>query len=290
MKPRHFGALSVCAALPVLASFACSGETRVDLLAPVVSEQGGVSGEGAVSGAGAAELGATGGTAGAAGSPAETHLVHRYSFNGEGTRAVDSLGGAEGTLEGGAVLDGAGHAVLDGKKSYIDLPDNLISGSSDTTLFAWLSWNGGGCWQRAFDFGSNDGSSGDVGNATTSLFATPLRCPGTGPATDFQTTERGLGSVDSDDPFPVLQNSSLAVVLDVTNGEIRLYSGGKPLGVSPLVTPSHLNGVNDWLGRSQWVQDPHLRGSYDEFRIYDLAMDDAMVQAVDAAGPEVVNP
>ncbi len=262
MTARHFGALSVCVALPLLGSLACSGETRVNLLDPISTS----------------------------GSADQTRLIHRFSFNGEGTRAIDSLGGAEGTLENGAVLDGAGHAVLDGKNDYVDLPDDLLSGSSDATLIVWLSWNGGGCWQRAFDFGSNDGSAGDVGNATTSLFATPLRCPGTGPATDFQTTERGLGSVDSDEPFPVLQNSSLAVVLDVTKREIRLYAAGKPLGTSPLVTPSHLSGVNDWLGRSQWVQDPFLRGSYDELRIYDAAFDDAMIEAIAAAGPDLPAP
>jgi hypothetical protein len=44
--------------------------------------------------------------------------------------------------------------------------------------------------------------------------------------------------------------------------------------------------VNDWLGRSQWVQDPALRGSLDEFRIYDVALDDDTLDAVDAAGPD----
>lgn len=290
MKSRHAGALSLCAALALL-GVACSGNTRVDLLPPLTSEHGASGAGGAAIGAGG--TGATGeaaSNAGALDSPGGMHLTHRFSFDGEGTRAVDSLGGTQGTLEGGAVLDGAGHAVLDGKQGYIALPDHLITGASDATLIAWLSWNGGGCWQRAFDFGSNDGSAGEVGNATSSLFVTPLRCPGFGPATLFQSSERDFGSVDSDEPFPVLQKTSLALVLDVTNHEMRLYSGGKRLGSHELGSSSRLNGENDWLGRSQWVQDPYLRGSYDEFRIYDVALDDATLEAVDAAGPDTVRP
>ena len=175
---------------------ACSGETRVSLLTPSI----------------AADAAAQD----AAGAPNSTSLIHRFSFTGQSREAIDSIGGADGTLENGAVLDGAGHVVLDGADDFVDLPDGLISGLDSATLVGWLSWNGGRCWQRVFDFGSNDGSSdgGEVGNATTSVFATPLRCPELGPAAAFELNEAIVGAVDGFTPFPVLQNTSLAVVLD----------------------------------------------------------------------------
>jgi len=251
-------------ALTFAAWLVACGETHVTLLAPIVTD------------------------AAAPPALAPSHLIHRYSFDGDGTRAVDSVGSADGRLQGGAVLDGAGHATLDGTDDYIDLPNGLLSGSSDATLIAWLAWNGGPCWQRVFDFGSTDAGEDQVGNATSSLFATPKRCPGTGPATSFTTVSNEFGSVDSDIAFPVLSVSALAVVVDSNAHELRLYAAGESLGKGKTQPLALLSDENDWLGRSQWVQDTYLRGTYDEFRIYDAALSDADLAALEAAGPDAL--
>lgn len=241
----------------------CSGETRVTLLAPIVGDA-------------------------ATSTPrSASHLIHRYSFDGEGTRVVDSVGAAHGSLENGAVLDGAGHATLDGVDDYVDLPNGLLSGLTDATLVAWLAWNGGPCWQRVFDFGSSDAGEGVVGNATSSLFVTPKGCPGPGPSTAFETTAV-LGSVDSDTPFPVLQTAVIAVVSDTTRQELRLYAAGAPLGTGKAEPLALLSDDNDWLGRSQWVQDLYMSGMYDEFRIYDQALSNADLAALETAGPDAL--
>jgi hypothetical protein len=225
--------------------------------------------------------------------PSATHLIHRYnfaSFGGDNTRIVDLVGGQNGVLKGGATLDGAGHATLDGHDDYVDLPNGLVSSLTNATLIAWLSWNGGNCWQRVFDFGSTDTGEDTANSATTSIFATPLRCPGSGPATAYETTTELLGHVDSDTPFPQLQNVPIAVVYDVTGGQMRLYAAGTLLGTGMAAPLSMLSDVNDWLGRSQWIQDDHLQGTYDEFRIYDIALSPAELAAVEKAGPDVVDP
>jgi len=266
------------AALLASAMLLGCGETRVTLLAPLVEHAD----------SGSADAGAP-----IDARDAETptplnaeHLIHRYSFDGEGSRVVDSVGTAHGSLQGGAVLDGAGHASLDGVDDYVNLPNGLISRLTDVTLVAWLAWNGGNCWQRVFDFGSSDNGEDAVGNATTSLFATPKRCPGTGPATSFETTASRIGSVDSDTAFPVLKVSVLALVVDARAQQLRLYAAGEPLGTGKAGPLSLLSDENDWLGRSQWVQDEYLRGTYDEFRIYDAALSDADLAGLEAAGPD----
>ncbi len=266
---------------------ACTSETRVTLLEPVLTDAANPLPEAAAPDSGTPEAGR--GLGGAA-ATATSHLIHRYSFGGEGTLVVDSVGGADGVLMGGATLDGFGHVALDGKDDYANLPNGLLSSLTDATVIAWLSWNGGPCWQRVFDFGSTDVGEDVVGNATTSLFATPLRCPGTGPATLFGTSTANLGSVDSDTPFPVLQNLPIAVVINVTGNELRLYAAGALLGTNPVAALSALSDVNDWLGRSQWIQDDHLRGTYDEFRIYDSALSPSELAAVEKAGPDAVVP
>jgi hypothetical protein len=267
----------------------CTSETRVSLLERVLADAATPMPDAAPPGTAGSEAGA-GRDGVSADAATGSHLIHRYSFSGEGTRVVDSVGGADGVLMAGATLDGAGHAALDGLDDYVDLPNGLVSSLHDATLLTWLSWNGGACWQRVFDFGSTDMGEDRVGNATTSIFATPLRCTGAGPATLFETTTANLGSVDSDTPFPVLQNRPIAVVFDVTGGELRLYAAGSLLGTGTVAPLSLLSDVNDWLGRSQWIQDQHLRGTYDEFRIYDSALSSAELAAVEKAGPDAVIP
>lgn len=284
-------ASSLIALLTSVWLVAC-GETHVVLLEPLAG-QGGAGAPVDVSVAGNGGIGGalTGNSGGEAGAPPTMnfgHLIHRYTFDGEGTLVVDSVGSADGSLMGGAMLDGAGHVTLDGTDDYVNLPKGVISGLTDVTLIAWLAWNGSrACWQRAFDFGSSDAGEGNVGNATSSLFATPLRCPGTGPATAFETKDGIRSSVDSDAPFPVLNNAELAVVVDSKAQELRLYAAGELLGTGKGVSLTQLTVENAWLGRSQWVQDPALRGTYDEFRIYDAVLTDAELAAL-AAGPDAL--
>ena len=274
-------ALRFAALLPCALFCACGGETRVTLLAPISAQAG----AGSVSDAGASS------GADAAPGPPPPHLIHRYSFDGQDTRVVDSIGSADGRLQGGALLDGAGHVTLDGKDDYVDLPNGLLSGLRDATLIAWLAWSGGPCWQRVFDFGSTDAGEDQVGDATSSLFLTPKRCPGTGPATSFTTTRNEFGSVDSDTPFPVLELAAIAVVVDAAKEQLRLYAAGEPLGTGVAPSLARLSDENDWLGRSQWVQDTYfMRGTYDEFRIYDVALSDSDLAVLEAAGPDSLAP
>ena len=51
------------------------------------------------------------------------NLVNRYSFTSD---AADSVGGAHGTLLGGATISG-GAVVLNGSGAYVDLPNGLVS-------------------------------------------------------------------------------------------------------------------------------------------------------------------
>jgi len=72
-------------------------------------------------------------------SNAQGDLRHRYSFTNGDTTAVDSVGGEDGTLKGGASI--SGNAVqLDGSGGYVDLPPDLITGYTDLTFEAWFTF------------------------------------------------------------------------------------------------------------------------------------------------------
>ena len=57
------------------------------------------------------------------------NLTHRYNFNSD---ARDSVGGADGVLQGGASVSG-GALVLDGISGYLALPANLVTGYAAIT-------------------------------------------------------------------------------------------------------------------------------------------------------------
>jgi len=101
-------------------------------------------------------------------------LVHRYSFDGTGTVATDSVGAADGTVVG-ARLARTGSVVLAGGSTdqYVDLPNGIIHPLIDATIEVWLTWDGGTGWQRIFDFGSSNAPEGSRGGAVTTLFLTP---------------------------------------------------------------------------------------------------------------------
>src|SRR5215216_6251071 len=108
-------------------------------------------------------------------SPLETSLLHRYSFDGDGSLVPDSRGAADGQAVG-VVLPGTGQLPLAGERSgqFVDLPNNIVRGLGDATFEVWLTWDGGAAWQRIFDFGNGDEGEGTQGaNGTTYLFLTP---------------------------------------------------------------------------------------------------------------------
>jgi hypothetical protein len=289
------------AAVLVSGSSACGEKVEVRLLEKTppglggagVTSFGGVAGSDGAQGTGAELDAGSEGSAGAGavvgGSPDASigdSLIHRYDFAGTGTVVADLVGGADGTLEGGATLDGDGWVTLDGADDYVNLPNGLISSLTSVTLVAWLEWDGGVCWQRIFDFGSNDQGEDMVGNGTSSLFLTPANCP-----RSVLELSLELASVRIDllgpQSMPSTRAVQVAVVIDGESEEAGVYLDGAPFveAVFPL-SLGEVDDVNAWLGRSQWVQDFNLRGRYDEFRIYSAALAPDQIEEIWERGPD----
>lgn len=239
-------------------------------------------------------------------------LVHRYQFDDASNSPVvlDSVGGANGQLvnlnAGGATnnFNGAGQLLLSGgaagstSAGYVNLPDGLVSGLQSVTIEAWVTWNGPATtlWQRIFDFGRNAAVDAS-GNPLEDAFANPgesyfFMTPDSG-NDDFPrfTVLQGTGlePIDVDSPllFPIGTETHLAVVYDPPDGVTRMYINGMRVRASGAPLPlSVVKDINDWLGRSQFAQDPFFAGSFDEFRIYDGALLDADIAASYTNGPE----
>jgi hypothetical protein len=196
-------------------------------------------------------------------------LSLRYDFSGSGTMVQDRVGSAHGTILGGAQLDGSGGLTFDGNNDFVNMPNGLLSSRTSVTVMAWLSWGGGACWQRVFDFGSNSGGEDGVGNVATGLFELngSLRATNAGALTVGTSTQ-------------------VALVLDGARATIAAYINGVAMGETTVNWQlSQLNDVNNWLGRSQWMQDAFLQGRLDEFRIYATALSSSEIAALNARGP-----
>lgn len=294
---------------------ACSGQTTVDLLpvrtetvggasgstyGGIVSSIGGVSGStlgGTVSNAGGSTPTAS---AGRSGLPAE--LIHRWDFSGTGVEVSDRVGGAFGTVVGGAALDGNGHLSITDGVSYVALPTRLLSstGTSSITIAAWVTWFGGASWQRVFDFGSTTTNDGLPGQANAQFYFTPRFEPRQffSVLLDNDSSSEGQAVVEGTVGFPVKAVTSIAVVLDgdeqAGTSTLRLYLDGARIGESSALDLrlSEFDDQNCWLGQSQWAQDSepltHWNGEFDEFRIYARALSEREVANLSLADPSAL--
>jgi hypothetical protein len=215
-------------------------------------------------------------------------LVHRYNFNGTGTQVTDSVGTAHGTVVN-AQLSGSGTLVLAGGTSgqYVDLPDHILSSLTSATLEIWVTWSGGNNNQRILDFGSNQQVSGKY-QAVTTVIISPNSAPdGTARLRVSYSHDVSAGStfVDATSTLATGSMQQIVAVFDGPAGTMSMYLNGALVGqTTGLEALSLINDNNNWLGKSQYSDDPGFAGTYHEFRIYNAPLTAAQVQAVYTAG------
>lgn len=224
-------------------------------------------------------------------SPLASSLLHRYRFDGLGNVALDSIGAAPGPIVN-ASLTGTGSLTLNGGHSlqYVNLPNDIIHGLNDATFEAWLTWGGGGAWQRIFDFGNSSGgedmpviipgTTSSTYSGTSYLFLTANAA--TDSSRGLESGLRVAYSLDGvgdeevcfgTEGLPKGVPTHVAVVIDSEAKTIALYQDGALLDECPLSRPlSDIDDANNWLGRSNFTADQDLAASYDEFRIYTAAL------------------
>lgn len=321
MALPNLARLGVCVAL----AFGCSSQSieavgnaaclTAQTVGPCAGTGGTSLGSGGASTGGTSSGGAvaSGGTDDNAGAPGAGEgagsLIHRFSFDGTGTAVKDSVGAADGVVVN-AVLDEQGSVSvaddrIEGNEAadqFVDLPNQLLSTLRNATLEVWLTWAGGGPWQRILDFG--DDTVGVEGSRTTGagktyLFVTPLTPTivdtMTGKSTGgavlrvaFQAARVHEVQLDATRSVPRNLKTHVAVVVDSDAAQMRVYMDGElenamtfPADSLPLI-----NDVNDWLGRSNFWYDPGFNGAFHEFRIYSSALNAAQIRRSFEAGSE----
>jgi len=245
-------------------------------------------------------------------------LIHRYSFNdaagdASGAELTDSVGGAHGVVRGaGAVFSGSGLDLPGGDSgvaAYGDLPNNLISPHSAVTVEGWVAVDATTQpWARVFDFGSTESADGngevtDVGNtngggtAGLDYFFLSATINGTDygqQRVEVRNEDPAGGGISTFDSASATTAGSFFhyAVTWADNGDgtstLNYWRDGEQKVTDAISTStlSDLNDVNSWLGRSTWLNDGNLDGTFDEFRIYNTALTGDQVAASMAAGPD----
>ncbi len=52
------------------------------------------------------------------------------------------------------------------------------------------------------------------------------------------------------------------------------------------ITLANIDDRNNWIGQSQWQDNPVFHGNYDEFRSYDVALDGCQLHTLLVRGPQ----
>ncbi|WP_428308103.1 LamG-like jellyroll fold domain-containing protein [Lacipirellula sp.] len=224
---------------------------------------------------------------------ASAALKHLYTFN-DGT-VTDSVGGANGTLEAGAVVV-AGQLTLSGSGQFANLPAATIgiNAYTKTTLELWVNAapasNNQFTMAAAFGRHGNAGAGEDANLGYDYIMVQPTR--GGGELFSRVAITDGTYSEETGVNGSILAGTGqkyLAVTIDsagVDNTTLSYYINGALIGTA--------NGTDDladvgnavaYLGKSVYANDPYFTGSINEFRIHDTILTPAQIAASSTAGP-----
>jgi fibronectin type 3 domain-containing protein len=165
---------------------------------------------------------------------------------------------------------------LDGTEDFVTLPSR-VADSDEITIAAWVKWNGGGAWQRIFDFGTGTWSY---------LYLTPSSANGT---LRFGIKLGGEQFVEAPG---LVAGTWTHVAVTLGGNTATLYVNGSPVASNSAVTikPSDFKPGANFIGKSQWGGDPLFNGRIDEFRIYNHALSAGAVAALAAQTSETTPP
>jgi len=201
-------------------------------------------------------------------------LTHRYSFTSD---ASDSIGGANGSLQGAATISSGALQLTGGNADYLQLPAGMLTNYNAVTVDSWATLAAGNNWARLWEF--TDLSDG----VQQEFFFAPGWNPNPPNANVYNLgAPRGAGITT---PTPIV-NQTVHITCTYGDGWMQVYTNAVLMGsVANVVAPANTAGQDSsTIGHSPF-NDPGINGSMDEFRIYRGRLSAEEITASDILGP-----
>jgi hypothetical protein len=212
-----------------------------------------------------------------------TTLPDLSGKNHDGTLA-GATGFAAGQV-GNALVLTATNGIDGGTSSggYATLAAGLLLGATEMTVSAWFKINstvGYDNFQRVFDFGTS--------SSTSSMYFTPRNASGLPQFTIRFRPEAGAeikqDLISTGSAIAANVWYHVAVLLDATGGHIYLNGVSVASSTTMTMRPADLGAMpNNWIGRSEFPNDPYFDGMIDEFRIYNRGLTSSEIATLFAA-------
>jgi hypothetical protein len=209
------------------------------------------------------------------------------------------ISGADGLAINGATLNGSGTLALDGVDDYVNLPNGLISRWPSVSVVAWVNWTGAGSFPCLWDFGTSSAGE-DLTGTGTSYFAVSPEYNETlaSGGLSLLTRDSTAGAVVATNlTLPSNRMGVVAATFDGASGNACIYyydaavptSGTRFACRSGTFRVSRIQDLNMWVGRSQLATADELAGTYEELRIYNVALTQCAVRSAADLGPNNLN-
>ena len=204
-------------------------------------------------------------------------LNHSYTFEDE--TATDVVGGANGTLNGGAISNGMYTSAAAG--DHIELPaaDIAINTYPAITLEAYIT--AGNATNGGFTMLSYFG--GSVNNlGSNGYFMSIARGDNVSRTAISTGDEAAPWSAESGVNGPELEDGNQHHLVSILTDEfISWYIDGVHMGTAPLAAHNSIANLrNEYalLAKGGYLNDPTWKGSIHEFNIYEGVMDPATIE------------
>ncbi|MBN2738197.1 MAG: family 43 glycosylhydrolase [Spirochaetales bacterium] len=175
-----------------------------------------------------------------------------------------------------------GPYFLNGESDYKDLPDGLTNELYDFSIAFKLILYSVDAWTRIFDMGGD-----------TNVFMMMTAESGTTGYPYFCITLEGNeGEQGLNGNSAFLVGTTQHIAITKSGNTATLYINGQVIDTNTSMTlsPANLgNTENNYIGRSQWPNDPYLKGDVEDFKVYNRAITVEEVGQLINGGTEVPN-
>lgn len=218
-------------------------------------------------------------------------LVNHYAFNDAGGTVVDSVGGANGTLVGGATESGGrlntSGTYASNNEAYASLPAYIFgAGPISFEAFATATSYSARGFNTLFSY--DNGTTAAGGTSGKAYVIGGFDRNGTIPGTAFSTN--GLPDQNvSGGPLPSLNTlHQFVTTFDGTNA--TQYIDGAEVGtIATSFLPSLIGTTSKaGIGGGSPFEDDAFQGSIQDFRIFNGALTAAQVAADNIGGPDKI--